>query len=1335
MPSIIGNSTIFGGSGKTGSIGPTGNSGNIGVIGSLGSTGPRGLTGPTGSYIAEVTSDLTNNTITFIPSDGSASISLFGFTGDVGYYSDSRGISASITPGYFSALSSVVGGNTFEFLGISGSGSIVSSLSADKTEVILTISSAASGISYGNTASNFIAYIDSSYSVTNTKIGITGSNSILSFGLTADGGATGNSVKVYTDFTETYFGITGGITLGYSPSSVVLNSVVVGADSGGLILDLNNHTTYKMTTPIGITSFVNSGVTGIVSYTFFIEGADVWNFPKNVNFENSASGICGSDFLDGMNILHLWSDGGNTGTFLAAFVAKGLGNDDPVYSSRVGSCAYSGGCIDYTTPIECAKLSGVFSPQAKCADDTGSCCIDHNCYPDVSQSVCSAYGGKFLVNEESCVDCVIPRYELTISNPQLPIRPFFVVPDSNKLFTLTILNNTGNLSYIHYPDTIGDLATNTFRFFQAKLPNGVTVNNLNGLTSGTTLGFYFDNDAHPAIDGTTGIFNITLKGTSLSSSPGLTSTNINFSYYSEGPGGGAEGCLDAHLVTTEFTANRYCLQCYNTPFGGSSYKEYFPVQSQNGNMTFAIAKDTSTCGFTFIPQCVYVSRVIDVDGCTATEFDVRSCNAPCYHKDYNMPDNNCNKIDNCNDGVNPPCGTLQGDGTYKCNKGGDPGDYSFDVTYASNLTTQLKLLGITTPSGITAITETLTNVLRSATKTSEPLLFNNTNMFQGITYYSGISCCSAAGNGSPFIDALNFDGDNRYFVYNYTLIQTKSVSGDLLNVEDRCGVGGALCATLGPCSMWQSIIKNYTVVLKAKLTTPETNILSNGPINSAGVCIYFSKASEFQVQIDKNFPDFDDEFKCISETPFIWDPINDPYGLLGTDTPYGLYNTRIQFIGEISRTTGLPAAPSTVNIGGKYYWNPNPRYDLNMSAIKSMFDTSRLYIVAWINSMSYLDVGRDELHANVPFYVERNYLLNPQSGSDGAYRQEIYDRKRLREQEINQLFIQPLECNNGTQLSLCNEDATSCTYNDLPFYNELNLIDRSGSSTCFYPNILLDVLHIPVSESRFHTEDIIIPIIYIKNPAGFYVADPTKYIWYYTGNSDISTNPLPQKILSGQSITLTYPTYDYASSLNSYFWYTNGANENYENTTNITLQKQILSWSGITKPSQPFNFFPTLDTDNSIIIGADNYTAAIPGEWASVYPFYKFWAKRQLNDNSWEQTEFFGIYGSPYEANWTTPIDWVTPENTENVYFTVDLRKYITLYFYGVGYFENATSSSPETRAVPVNYSINVYGPPGGVPWTTNLPLVADTKKLIKGVCRTIDCTGIESYCNTLEDC
>jgi len=621
MPSIIGNSTIFGGSGKTGPRGPTGNSGNIGVTGPLGTTGPRGLTGPTGIYIADVISDLTNNTITFIPSDGSASISLFGFTGDVGYYSDSRGRSAAYSSAYFSALSSVVGGNTFEFLGISGSGSIVSSLSADKTEVILTISPAASGPLYGNTASNFIAYTDSSYSATNTKIGITGSNSILSFGLTADDGATGNSVKVYTDFTETYFGITGGITLGYSTSSVVLDSVVVGADSGGLILNLNNHTTYKMTTPIGITSFVNSGVTGILSYTFFIEGADVWNFPKNVNFENSPSGICGSDFLDGMNILHLWSDGGST--FSAAFVAKGLGNDDTAYSSRVGSCTYSGTCIDYTSPVECAKLSGVFSPQTKCVDSVISCCINNVCYT-TSPNICSAYGGT-----PNCTSCFDPSYNLIISDLNLGSS---VVLNENKLFTLGITQDSRftNSTNLHFSDTVG-AGNTTFRFFEARLPNGTTIDNLISLIPGTTLGFYFNKDTVPSVNGATGIFNISLKGSSSPSAANLAFVGVTFTHYS---GSGCSGCPSGQLISTNFETTRYCQDCF---LNDSSVNPlHFPVQSQKGNISFCVAP--SDCGFTYAPQCISVASVLDINGCTLTD-DTRSAYEcppanPCFHKDY-----------------------------------------------------------------------------------------------------------------------------------------------------------------------------------------------------------------------------------------------------------------------------------------------------------------------------------------------------------------------------------------------------------------------------------------------------------------------------------------------------------------------------------------------------------------------------------------------------------------------------------------------------------------------------------------------------------------------------
>ena len=283
MPTIIGNSTIFGIGGNTGSTGNTGNPGPTGARGNLGST--AGPTGGTAIYISTVTFDSTRNRLTFVGSNGTNLSVLEGFTGSTGYYSDSRGISATIAAGYLSGLSGIIGGNTFQFLGICGAGTLISSLSTDKTEILITPNVSASSASYGSTLpNNYIAYTTSSFSATTTKIGVTGTNSILSFGLTADNGATGNSVKVFTDFNEIYFDITGGITLGFS-GGVSLNSVVTGYDAGGLVLDLTKYTTYKTTAPIGITAFTSSGDTGAVqAYTFFIEGAEVWNFPKNVYF-------------------------------------------------------------------------------------------------------------------------------------------------------------------------------------------------------------------------------------------------------------------------------------------------------------------------------------------------------------------------------------------------------------------------------------------------------------------------------------------------------------------------------------------------------------------------------------------------------------------------------------------------------------------------------------------------------------------------------------------------------------------------------------------------------------------------------------------------------------------------------------------------------------------------------------------------------------------------------------------------------------------------------------------------------------------------------------------
>ena len=66
------------------------------------------------------------------------------------------------------------------------------------------------------------------------------------------------------------------------------------------------------------------------------------------------------------------------------------------------------------------------------------------------------------------------------------------------------------LSNLHFSNTVG-AGNTTFRFFEARLPNGTTIDNLIPLTAGTTLGFYFNKDTVPSVNGATGIFNISLK--------------------------------------------------------------------------------------------------------------------------------------------------------------------------------------------------------------------------------------------------------------------------------------------------------------------------------------------------------------------------------------------------------------------------------------------------------------------------------------------------------------------------------------------------------------------------------------------------------------------------------------------------------------------------------------------------------------------------------------------------------------------------------------------------------------------------------------------------------
>jgi hypothetical protein len=450
---IIGNSIILGSSGLTG---PTGPQGPLGVTGP---TGPNsvisGPTGNTGVYIVNVISDLANNTITFERSDGRASISLTGFTGPSSNISDLRGISSFISSNYFSGLSAVIGGNTFEFLGICGAGTLTSSLSTDKKEILITSNSVLATPTYGVSAANFLVYT-STFSATNTRIGITGGTSpFLSFGLTAHTGATGKDVSVYSDFSEKYYGITFGITLGYSPASIALNSVIVGADSGGLRLDLRNYTTYKLTTPIGITSFIGDNKTNTIQfYTMFIEGSDVWNFPSNVFFENSIAGISGYGFLDGMNIINMFST--NAGlTFNAAFVARGMGVDNKNSSfSEIGKCIFAGTCEDYVSKSYCAENEGVFTSNALCG--FGSCCIGGFCHLNISSAVCSAWSGNWLSDSSTCVDCIEQiNFAPPIDTPDTEISNTLQIDISRKL----INNNCVSISCLgieSYCNTLGD---------------------------------------------------------------------------------------------------------------------------------------------------------------------------------------------------------------------------------------------------------------------------------------------------------------------------------------------------------------------------------------------------------------------------------------------------------------------------------------------------------------------------------------------------------------------------------------------------------------------------------------------------------------------------------------------------------------------------------------------------------------------------------------------------------------------------------------------------------------------------------------------------------------
>jgi hypothetical protein len=396
MPSIIGNSTIN--STNDGITGPQGPQGPRGPTGPSG-TGNTGSTGGTGAYI--VSTSTNNNIISFSLSNGTTLFAV-GITGATSNYSEVYGITgvssifnALNQNNVFSLFKRVVGGVTVEFRGITGAGTISASLSGDQSVIYLTINETANGVNYGNTAANFLLYTTSTSSATATRIGITGSKNTLSIGLTADDGTTG-PIKVYSDFIDNVYTVP---PLTRTEQEMTTDDVITSFGSDGLVLNLNKYSTYKLQTPIGISGFtVSCDASEIRSYTFFIDGSDVWNMPDNVYFESTAEGLGEYGFLSGMNILHVWTANGGV-TFNAAIVERGIGYAGPFYSDSVGSCCYDNGtsCIEYVSPEQCSQVwKGTFNPQKNCSDSCGvfkTCCMDSLCYSNVEESVCISFGG------------------------------------------------------------------------------------------------------------------------------------------------------------------------------------------------------------------------------------------------------------------------------------------------------------------------------------------------------------------------------------------------------------------------------------------------------------------------------------------------------------------------------------------------------------------------------------------------------------------------------------------------------------------------------------------------------------------------------------------------------------------------------------------------------------------------------------------------------------------------------------------------------------------------------------------------------------------------------
>jgi hypothetical protein len=402
---VIGSSAIIpAGSleGPSGARGPTGATGPAGG----GPTGAEGLSGATGTYVLYGANEVSESgeDLLVLYLSNNDSVGLTGFKGPTYAYSpgDASGITIGgqfdIFDGHTAGTR--IDGTTFWFKGISGEGSISVSLSSDGDTINISGATATfeGDLNDAATGDRFL-YLENPFVANST--GITFSDNFINFGNKTAYDVREELKIVGPIDVDEIIGITGAPY--YSEGEKA---------DGGIELQVDHGSVYKINTPIGITGFTGAfHEDELFTFSAYVDGNDIWAFPSNIYFETGEVFFsCGNDLVNFMS-----ADAGTS--WIATVTSRGYDVLECATVTGSGSCCYLDDeqqpyCEDYVTEDYCKEKpgnsvngSGIFNPLSSCAENCGQtagiCCVQGECLENVGPDVCDYYGGTFW-------DCIEP---------------------------------------------------------------------------------------------------------------------------------------------------------------------------------------------------------------------------------------------------------------------------------------------------------------------------------------------------------------------------------------------------------------------------------------------------------------------------------------------------------------------------------------------------------------------------------------------------------------------------------------------------------------------------------------------------------------------------------------------------------------------------------------------------------------------------------------------------------------------------------------------------------------------------------------------------------------